>query len=181
MKKILATLAFLGLMAAGSTVCAYTQTVPVYAQLYGDSSYSWQHSTPVDFEVPYDIVNGAKLEIYTFGAVTENQVAVEGRIVGELEGGSWTWVPYNNSFNIEDVFATWSNGNKLDVTVTTDEGWLYIGNSVFTLDYDNGYPPTVDPPGGDNTPTPEPATMLLLGSGLAGIGFWGKRRRMTPA
>ena len=185
MKKILGVLAFVGLMSICGTASAYIETLPINQQLLGRSTYTWHHTTPGDFEVPYDMVYGATLDIFTFGAVTDNDVAVEGEWIGTLNSGTGSWdfkgPGHDDHYNITDIFATWTNGNTVDVTITTDRGWLYIGNSVFMLDYANGYPPISQDQPGDNVPNPEPATMLLLGSGLAGIGLWGKRRKITHA
>lgn len=150
---------------------------PFAQYLWGDS-ITYQHNTPSDFEVPYDIVNSASLEISGYWIDGNNDsVEVSGEIVGNLvEGGSlgysfnwstWSWNmddnPSVSTFDIASSFGIWTTGSPLDVTITANGDWLdgqlFLSTSTFTLDYDNAGP----------APVPEPATMLLLGTGLAGM------------
>jgi hypothetical protein len=172
MKKfttILACMGFLLFLTAG-VAGAYTQQLDLYTALTYNQTFSWEHATPADFEVPFDIVNTATLTINAFSPDGPNGVGVEGQLIGQLSGGIWSWS--DTVFNIKDVFATWANGNKLDVSVTSLEPFIYLGTSTLVLDYVNGYPP-------ENNPVPEPATMLLLGSGLASMGLLGRKRKVS--
>jgi hypothetical protein len=176
MKKITVIVMCLGFMLMGrvGAADAYTEVINLNHALINNQSFTWQHSTPADFEVPYDIVNGATLSIEAFSADGPNGVVVQGTMVGSLSGGWWDWS--TDTFNIKDIFVSWANGGVLNVTVDTLDNFLFLANSTLTLDYTNGYPPN-----GDTPPVPEPATMLLLGAGLAGMGFWGKRGKTTAA
>jgi hypothetical protein len=68
------------------------------------------------------------------------------------------------TINVFDV--DWTREYYLNIILDTSNGgdmfpsWGYV--SQFQI---------------ESTPIPEPATLILVGSGLAGIGFWRKRRR----
>ena len=64
-------------------------------------------------------------------------------------------------------------------SVTANGSWLLLGNSMIAVaSYDPHGPSTLP---NDITPTTVPGTLLLLGSVLSCLAFWGKRRKVTKA
>jgi len=159
----------------------YTDTVNVGAlygadagghiwQGYEEVVYEWEHPTPIDFGVPPDTVNSAILDVYvgwvdTFG---DDHLDVASLSL-PLTTNTATY-----RLDIGEVFVDWAKGENLAGSLTIYEnevaegfpdwgGDIILGDSVFTLDY-------------ENAPVPEPTTMLLLGSGLIGLAGVGRKK-----
>jgi len=160
----------------------------VLSSIFDSNSYTYKHLTPADFEVPYDIVNSAGLTISGYWIDGDNDyVSISGTVYGHLESGgeygldwswnSWSWVfddtPSESTISITGAFSTWSTGSPLEVTITANgelgDCIIELSSSRFTLDYDNDTAPT--------NPVPEPATMLLMGTGLVGMVVVSRRKR----
>ena len=156
---------------------------PVAEYFWGDT-ITYSHATPIDFEVPWDIVNSAELEISGYWIDGDDDtVEVSGTAVGTLESGgsqgtyfsfnSLNWVSWDtpsvSSFDISSTFSSWSTGAPLNVSITANgsigDGILTLASSTFNLDYDNG-----------SAPVPEPSTILLMGAGLLGLVGYNRKR-----
>ena len=182
--------AFFMVGSASATIFTDTQNLNVtigegpFAQVAFGDSFTYSHATPGDFEVPFDAVNSASLDISGYWIDDNNDsVAFNGTSIGYLTpGGSsgtyWSWSswslvswdsPSTSSFDITSLFTSWTTGDLFEVTVTADgvfgDGYIELGTSTFTLDYDNG-----------TAPVPEPATMLLFGTGLLGLVGYNRKR-----
>lgn len=92
-------------------------------------------------------------------------------LIGSLSGENdqWSYTTFTLGSNFfDDIAAGLEVFMEIDAR---DEGWaVALAKSVLTLD--GGTLPNPNP---GTTPVPEPSTILLLGAGLAGLGFARKR------
>jgi len=161
------------------------------ASLIWPSELTYYHLTPDDFQVPYDVVNSATLDISGYWIDDgDDPVEVKSTLVGYLNKGggyglTWSWssmsvdlydAPSNSMFDVSPAFSSWTTGASLEVLVTANgscsDGILELAQSTFMLDYDNRT-------GGGNMGTqsvPEPANMFLLGTGFLGLACCGRKR-----
>ena len=89
--------------------------------------------------------------------------------------GSGSAVSLNSSYTYGTILAP---NRGLNVSSHTHTGALIAGSEGINISSSNiGYDPFM--PMNPVYPSPEPSTVLLLGSGLAGLGWYRRRRKQS--
>ncbi len=221
MKKLLSMVTLLSflLIANMASATVYEETIeldkwlaegPIAEWLADEIGYTpsttmpYSHSTPSQFEIPYDIVTSATLTInayYVDGTfihddsnwrpwvgetVPNDQVVVKGTIVGALNlGGSyeswdwdeWTWVEDDDpSITSFNITSVFGNWpNGTGLDVAINASGGLLEGALY-LDKSVF---TLDYEDGTApAAVPEPATMLLFGIGLLGLAGVNRRKHV---
>jgi len=114
-----------------------------------------------------NVITGASLGLNNFSFLPENQIAAT---AGEYIG--WTTSEGTIPFTyINGIVANYPGSVVYDSDAVTSVGQFFNTCMNDPNGLDRIYSISADV-----APVPEPSTLLLLGSGLAGLAFWRKRK-----
>jgi len=158
------------------------ETGPVYLHARkGPKTYDFNHEI-TGFMPGLHSITGATIEI-TFSDDALECCDSSENVNVTIGGTTWGTTYSYEDIDLDDIFNPVLNGaalaylndyGALPVLITATKGDLYFVSSVLTAEVLMPTPPPPDP-----SATPEPATWMLLGSGLVGIvGFGLKRRKL---
>ncbi len=142
------------------------------ADASGAAGYTWESATLyIDFYSKDWTWEEAGMELmawneYGNGSQSFNLGTISGYLGGWGQGGQTYHYSYDFSPIQLAAFGEWGWGNVTISAVPTDDWWHYNDFAITTVGIDM-----------DVAPVPEPATMLLFGTGLAGLALY-RRKRM---
>lgn len=151
---------------------------PWYADLGNGNAYEWvgwRYDTPINID--FDFGAASAIDSINVGSVQDHPADVvlpSIAILSSDDGISWVSAAYINvpeSTDNNNIYMTYEFDSlgiqaqyvRVQLTHSLDGPWTFLDEVDFFT---------------DSAPVPEPATMLLLGSGLLGLA--GVRRKFVP-
>ena len=138
--------------------------------LYGDQNFTLEVDLPENIQT-------ADFSILLAGAgyVYPAEVYLNGEDLGSATVGDGSMLGENliqlDTFSLSDTsIASLGDTNSLDISAFAGDGWALVGARLTGTH-------SVWHDGGGTAPVPEPATMLLFGTGLAGLAGAGVRKK----
>ena len=138
-----------------------------YLEGFGDW-VSWQHQYIFDPRAE-ELLSG-KLELTFRDDESDTSFFSKEWAFGFAEGGTWGLGEVDSGTYSYELGLSALEDGIFQVIVLSLGGDFYLDKSVLTIDYNAV-------PGSGSAPVPEPATMLLFGTGLAGLAAITARRK----
>jgi hypothetical protein len=179
LKVLFSVLCLLGtlLLAGGAKAAPIT-----FIDFYGNwvllnstnKTYSYNHNISDNgFNSASDTLNSATLSLVL---IDDSFFDAPEVVQLSFDGTASTSFGFNSLFGAAqfDISVSQLTDGILNVVLTQQSGDFYFGGSTLQAQGDRGS--VTDP---SAVHAPEPSTLLLLGSGLMGLGLWGGRKRLA--